>query len=138
MFKSGELRKLGISIVCRPENLDREEFQYWVMLILCYSDISCTTEILQPSSMGQRTNQSTCCIHTKKDVDKSEFCQAGYGIIIGLDTTEILRVQRAAQKGHNDNIIDYTSSSSVGWKMSGPSRSLENHIRITLALLRNK
>lgn len=88
--------------------------------------------------MGQRTHKSKCCIQTKKDIEKSKFCQAGYDTIIGLDKAEILGVQRAIQKRQNDNIIAYTPFSSVRWNMNGPSGKLENQIRITLELLRNK
>lgn len=75
---------------------------------------------LQPSFMGPRTNKSKCCIQTEKDLEKSKFCQAGYDIIIGLDKTEILRMQKAAQKGHNDSCFAYTPSSTVRRKIREP------------------
>lgn len=72
---------------CAGKNADREEFQDWVVVVLCYSDTYWTIGILQPSSMEQSTHKRKYCIWTKMDIEKRKFRQAEYAIMIGSGKT---------------------------------------------------
>lgn len=113
---------------CKPENLYLEEFQDWDRCILCYSDTYWTMGVSQCSSMGQRPSKSKSCLQTKKDKEKSEFCQAGYDI-------QAYTKQRATQKRHNDSSIAHTPSSSVRWNVREHRAGTD--IRSTVELLSN-